>query len=134
MRWFGDFCRLFCCCVRIEKTCLLLQTLNFVITVITRTLILAQISGDTMEKHVRSRNIKIVPIGNSMGVRLPKKLLQKYGFANSLVLEETDRGLLLRKTNDNKLSLVDTYKAMAKEYEDWSDYDSTLTDGLEEDD
>lgn len=87
-----------------------------------------------MEKHVRSRNIKIVPIGNSMGVRLPKNLLQKYGFANSLVLEETDRGLLLRKTHDKKLSLVDTYKAMAKESEDWSDYDSTLADGLEEND
>ena len=87
-----------------------------------------------MEKHVRSRNIKIIPIGNSMGVRLPKSLLQKYGFANSVVLEETDRGLLLRKTHDNKLSLVDTYKAMAKECEDWSDYDSTLADGLEEND
>ncbi len=87
-----------------------------------------------MEKHVRSRNIKIVPIGNSMGVRLPKNLLQKYGFANSLILEETDRGLLLRKNLDNKLSLIDTYKAMAKEHEDWSDYDTTLTDGLEEDD
>jgi len=84
-----------------------------------------------VEKHVRSRNIKIVPIGNSMGVRLPKVLLQKYGFANSLVLEETDRGLLLRKTHDKKLSLVDTYKAMAKECEDWSDYDSTLADGLD---
>jgi len=87
-----------------------------------------------MEKFIRSRNIKIVPIGNSMGVRLPKKLLQKYGFAHSLVLEETDRGLLLRSTNDNKLSWTDTYKAMANESEDWSDYDSTLTDGLEEDD
>jgi antitoxin MazE len=92
------------------------------------------VTGDAMEKHVRSRNIKIVPIGNSMGVRLPKNLLQKYGFANSLILEETDKGLLLRKNLDNKLSLTDTYKAMGKEHEDWSDYDSTLPDGLEEDD
>ena len=87
-----------------------------------------------MEKHVRSRNIKIVPIGNSLGVRLPKNLLQKYGFANSLILEETESGLLLRKNNDSKLSLADTYKSMAKEREDWSDYDSTLTDGLENED
>ena len=87
-----------------------------------------------MQKHVRSRNIKIVPIGNSMGVRLPKNLLQKYGFANSLILEETDSGLLLRKTHDKKLSLVDTYKAMAKDPEDWSEYDATLADGLEEND
>ena len=85
-----------------------------------------------MEKHLRTRNIKIVPIGNSMGVRLPKALLQKYGFANSLILEETDQGLLLRSSHDNKLSWSDTYQAMAKESEDWSDYDATMDDGLGE--
>ena len=87
-----------------------------------------------MEKPLRSRDIKIVPIGNSLGVRLPKNLLQKYGFTNSLVLEETDQGLLLRKKQDDKLSWVDTYKAMADEAEDWSDYDHALLDGLEDDD
>jgi len=87
-----------------------------------------------MEKPVRSRDIKIVPIGNSMGVRLPKAILQKFGFTDSLVLEETAQGLLLRKKQDDKLSWADTYKAMAKEDEDWSDYDSALLDGLEDDD
>lgn len=86
-----------------------------------------------MEKPLRSRDIKIVHIGNSMGIRLPKTLLQKYGFTNSLLLEETDQGLLLRKKQDDKLSWADTYKAMANEGEDWSDYDSTLVDGLEDD-
>jgi antitoxin MazE len=86
-----------------------------------------------MEKHIRARDIKIVPIGNSLGVRLPKNLLQKYGLTNSLVLEETDQGLLLRKKYDDKLSWGDTYKAMANEDEDWNDYDSTLLDGLEDD-
>ncbi len=87
-----------------------------------------------MEKHIRARDIKIVPIGNSLGVRLPKNLLQKYGFTNSLVLEETDQGLLLRKKHDDKLSWGETYKAMANEDEDWSDYETTLIDGLEDDD
>jgi antitoxin MazE len=68
-----------------------------------------------MEKQIRSRDIKLVPIGNSKGVRIPKALLQKYGLNNSLLLEETDRGLLLRKKDDNKLSWEDTYKAMAIE-------------------
>ncbi len=85
-----------------------------------------------MEEHVRTRDIKIVPIGNSQGVRLPKVLLRKYGFADSLILEETDSGLLLRKKQDDKLSWVDTYKAMSSEEEDWSDFDTTLADGLEE--
>ncbi len=87
-----------------------------------------------MEKHLRSREIKLVPVGNSQGVRIPKTLLQKYGFTNSLVLEETDNGLLLRKKNDDKLSWEDTFKAMAEEKEDWDDFDTTLVDGIEEDD
>ncbi|MBW2163811.1 MAG: AbrB/MazE/SpoVT family DNA-binding domain-containing protein, partial [Deltaproteobacteria bacterium] len=45
-----------------------------------------------MEKQTRERDIKLVPIGNSKGVRIPKALLQKYGLNNSLLLEETDRG------------------------------------------
>lgn len=33
-----------------------------------------------MEKQIHVRDIKLVPIGNSKGVRIPKALLQKYGF------------------------------------------------------
>ena len=87
-----------------------------------------------MEKQIRTRDVKIVPIGNSKGVRIPSPLLQKYGFKNSLLLEETDRGLLLRKKEDNKLSWEDTYKSMAEKKEHWDDFDTTLLDGLEDDD
>ena len=87
-----------------------------------------------MEKQLRVKDIKLVPIGNSKGIRIPKALLQKYGFSNSLLLEETDRGLLLRKKDDHKLSWEDTYKAMANEKEDWDEFDATLLDGLEDED
>lgn len=87
-----------------------------------------------MEKQPRTRDVKLVPIGNSQGVRIPKALLHKYGFSSSLVLEETDQGLLLRKKQEDKLSWEDTFKAMAQEAEDWKDLDATLLDGLEEDD
>jgi antitoxin MazE len=87
-----------------------------------------------MEKALRTRDIKIVHIGNSLGVRLPKNLLQKYGFIDSLVLEETTQGILLRKKQDDKLSLADTYKAMAYDGEEWNEYDQTLLDGLEDGD
>jgi antitoxin MazE len=88
----------------------------------------------TMEKQVRLRDIKLVPIGNSKGIRIPKALLEKYGLTNSLLLEETDNGLLLRKKDDDKLSWEETYKAMANEKEDWEDFDETLADGLEDED
>jgi len=83
-----------------------------------------------VEQQTRVRDIKLVPIGNSKGVRLPKALLEKYGLNNSLLLEETDRGLLIRKKADNKLSWENTYKAMAGEKESWDDFDETLLDGL----
>jgi len=67
----------------------------------------------SMENQTRSRDTKIVPIGNSKGVRIPKALLQKYGLKNSLLIEETDKGLLLRNKEESKLSWEDTYKTMA---------------------
>ncbi len=87
-----------------------------------------------MEKKIRTRDVKIVPIGNSNGIRISKPLLQKYGFKDFLLLEETDRGLLLRKKEDSKLSWEDTYKAMADDKERWDDFDTTLLDGLEDED
>lgn len=85
-----------------------------------------------MEKQLRVRNVKLVPIGNSKGIRIPKAILQKYGFKNILLLEETDRGLLLRRKEDQKLSWEDTFKSMAAEKEDWADFETTLLDGLED--
>ena len=85
-----------------------------------------------MENKIRSRDAKLVPIGNSKGVRIPKALLQKYGLKDSLLIEETDSGLLLRRKNESKLSWEDTYKAMADEEEPWHDFDTTLFDGLED--
>jgi len=44
-----------------------------------------------MEKQLRTRDIKIIPIGNSFGVRLPKTLLNKYGLTGSLALPFTHK-------------------------------------------
>jgi len=87
-----------------------------------------------MEKQLRARDAKLVAIGNSKGVRIPKALLQRYGLKDSLLIEETERGLLLRSKEENKLSWEDTYKAMADEKEHWEDFDVTLSDGLEDED
>ncbi|MDF1591996.1 MAG: AbrB/MazE/SpoVT family DNA-binding domain-containing protein, partial [Desulfobacterales bacterium] len=85
-----------------------------------------------MENQIRSRDVKLVPIGNSKGVRIPKALLQKYGLKDSLLIEETDKGLLLRSKEESKLSWEETYKTMADEKEKWDDFDTTLPDGLED--
>jgi antitoxin MazE len=87
-----------------------------------------------MEKQIRTMDIKLIPIGNSKGIRIPKSLLQKYGLSGPLLLEETNKGLLLRKKEDNKLSFEDTYRAMAAEKENWDDMDVVLLDGLAQED
>ncbi|MDE0028613.1 MAG: AbrB/MazE/SpoVT family DNA-binding domain-containing protein [Deltaproteobacteria bacterium] len=77
------------------------------------------------------RDVKLVAVGNSKGIRLPKALLQKYGWSDSLVLEELEEGVLLYSREKNTLSWTDTYRAMAAEEEDWSDFDVTVADGVE---
>ncbi len=87
-----------------------------------------------MDNQIRTRDVKLVPIGNSKGIRIPKALIQKYGLNNSLLIEETDKGLLLRKKEENMLSWEDTYKRMADEKENWDDLNAALLDGLEDED
>ncbi len=84
-----------------------------------------------MEKPARKLELKVVAIGNSRGVRLPKGMLTKYAIGDAVVLEEREEGLLLRSTKDKRLSWDETFKDMAREREDWSDFDATVADGLD---
>ena len=77
-------------------------------------------------------NTKLIAIGNSQGVRLPQKLINKYHLDGTLLLEELADGLLIRPADADKLSWNETYKEMATSREDWSDFDVSITDGLEE--
>ncbi len=78
------------------------------------------------------RDVKLVSVGNSKGIRIPKSLIQKYGLSENLLLEETEEGLLIRHKNEDKLSWEETYKSMADEQESWDDFDDAVADGLEE--
>lgn len=76
-------------------------------------------------------DIKLIQIGNSKGIRLPKKLISKYKLDTGISLVEKNEGILIKpKIKDNKLSWEQTYKDMAKENEDWKDLDITSGDGL----
>ena len=84
-----------------------------------------------MDKSSRSTELKVVAIGNSRGVRLPKAVLDKYAIRDAVVVEEREEGLLLRSKKDKRLSWDETYQEMAREREDWSDFESTVADGLD---
>jgi antitoxin MazE len=78
--------------------------------------------------------LKVARIGNSRGVRIPATTLKRYHIGDSVVMEERSEGILLRprRSARPKLSWEDTALAMSAEPEDWSDWETTLTDGLDE--
>ena len=84
-----------------------------------------------MDKSSRNTELKVVAIGNSRGVRLPKAVLDKYAIHDAVVVEEREEGLLLRSKKDKRLSWEETYMEMAREREDWSDFESAVADGLD---
>ena len=46
--------------------------------------------------------LKLIQIGNSMGIRLPKKLIEQFNFNNEIDAEIKRDGLLLRKKNNSR--------------------------------
>ena len=79
-------------------------------------------------------HLKVARIGNSRGVRIPATTLERYHIGTSVVMEERSDGILLRPAGhaDTKLSWEDTALAMSAAGEDWSVWDATAADGLDE--
>ena len=75
--------------------------------------------------------MKLIRIGNSRGIRIPKALIDRYGWEDSLILEEAEESVVLRGNATGELSWEQTYRAMAAEREDWSDFDAAAADGLD---
>lgn len=82
--------------------------------------------------YMKPVELKVARIGNSRGVRIPAATLQRYRIGDSIVMEERSDGILLRPLGlpEPKLSWEETARAMATEAEDWSEWDATAADGL----
>ena len=78
--------------------------------------------------------LKVARIGNSRGVRLPAASLRRYRIGQTVVMEERSEGILLRPTAPGveKLSWEDTAREMAASREDWSAWDASAADGLDD--
>ncbi len=75
---------------------------------------------------------KLISIGNSKGIRLPKKIIEKYHLHDTLNLEEKENGILIKSDiPENKLTWEETFREIAAEQEDWSDLDILAGDGVE---
>ncbi len=84
-----------------------------------------------MNQSPYTREVKLIPIGNSKGIRLPKELLDKYGWSDRLTLEELEESVVLRSKETHNLSWEETYRDMAAESEDWSDFAIAMADGVD---
>ncbi len=79
-----------------------------------------------------AKELKIARIGNSRGIRLPKRLLERYGLTDRVIMEEHPDAIILKPPPTNKLSWEDTFAEMAQEKEDWNDFDQITGEGLDD--
>jgi antitoxin MazE len=82
---------------------------------------------------------ELIRIGNSRGLRLPRRLLELYNLAegDELELEERRDGIVLKPKarTERKLGWEAAYVEMAEEAADraeWSDWDTAVGDGMDE--
>lgn len=78
--------------------------------------------------------LKVARIGNSRGVRLPATTLERYNIGDTVIMEEQLEGILLRPHGPpiKKLSWAETARQMASGQENWTEWDTTNSDGLVE--
>ena len=61
--------------------------------------------------------LTVTRIGNSRGIRLPARILKRYGIGDSVLMEELSEGILLRAVAGRRvplLSMEETARAMAQ--------------------
>ncbi|MCF7929179.1 MAG: AbrB/MazE/SpoVT family DNA-binding domain-containing protein [Spirochaetales bacterium] len=82
--------------------------------------------------------VRIIKIGNSRGIRLPKKIIDLYGLREGAELEikeEPDGIFLEPQQRRYTLPREEAYREMAAEKEEqleWDEWDSTAGDGIDD--
>ena len=76
--------------------------------------------------------LKVARIGNSRGVRIPAKTLERYRIGGTVLMEERSDGILLRPLGAAapKLSWEETARETSAAREDWSSWETAVADGM----
>lgn len=61
---------------------------------------------------------KIIAIGNSQGIRIPKPILQRTGLSGEVELVARDGVLLIRAVNGPRAAWTEAFRTMAAEEDD----------------
>lgn len=56
---------------------------------------------------------KIIPIGTSKGIRIPKYLLDKYGLEGEVDVEDTGHGILIKPAHTARSGWADAFEKTA---------------------
>jgi antitoxin component of MazEF toxin-antitoxin module len=90
-------------------------------------------AGRNYSYNMKKVHLKVARIGNSRGVRIPAQTLKRYRIGPSVLMEERSDGILLRPQGafGQKLSWEDTAREMGAATEDWKDWDSVASDGID---
>ena len=82
---------------------------------------------------MKTFELSLARMGNSRGIRLPSALIRKHGLEDGLVLEDRGHEIVLTpKRGSAKLSWEETAKEMATSGEDWSEWETTVADGMDQ--
>jgi antitoxin MazE len=68
--------------------------------------------------------IRIIDIGNSRGIRLPKALIEEMGFTDEVELQRTAKGLIITPVKEARAGWAELFKLASgpvKEDKGWSD-------------
>lgn len=57
--------------------------------------------------------IDLIQVGNSKGIRIPKKILEQYAMEGKLHMELAEEGILLKPVNQPRLGWGEAFAAMA---------------------
>lgn len=62
--------------------------------------------------------IKVVKIGNSRGIRIPKSIIHESGLKNEVELEVSDGQIIIKPISENRESWDTAFKKMASKKDD----------------
>jgi len=68
--------------------------------------------------NVITLRLKLIQIGNSKGVRLPKAIIEQYNLQDELELELQESGLFLKPTGKPRSGWGASFRAMAEQGDD----------------
>jgi antitoxin MazE len=58
---------------------------------------------------------KLIKIGNSFGIRIPKSLIQQYDLSNSIEIDPTEKGILIKPKKGSREGWEEQFAAAIKE-------------------